>query len=334
MAATAGALALWGGIAYGINKLGSTPTQQAVEWDQLNNYGTWGRDRGSFRSDQRPGWEISGSGDAGMLSWGTIDSTASKYGFEVLEGEILSFVEAAKQSLADLTSTMGQEWADLAAGLENSVPAYDAYLDAIMGVDVAMEQSAEIHRLAQQAAADNGASLVHLTNALKAMGMSDEMARASAVALVAAVDQQQAASVSAASAAQSMAAAVADFSNTPLNIRVKVGVDTYRIDNSNPYAIEHASGGIFIGPTLIPSINGRNHLVGEAGAEAITPLHAGPDTLKKMDAKLDALLSGGRPVQHVINLDGRQIASATLPYVDAHVAGKASRGALAKRTVF
>ncbi|MDY0322316.1 MAG: hypothetical protein RBR23_11350, partial [Arcobacteraceae bacterium] len=327
-------LALWGGIAYGINKLGSTPTQQAVEWDQLNNYGTWGRDRGSFRSDQRPGWEISGSGDAGMLSWGTIDSTASKYGFEVLEGEILSFVDAAKQSLADLTDNMGQQWADLAAGLEDSVPAYDAYLDAIMGVDVAMEQSAEIHRLAQQAAADNGASLVHLTNALKAMGMSDEMARASAVALVAAVDQQQAASVSAASAAQSMAAAVADFSSTPLNIRVKVGVDTYRIDNSNPYAIEHASGGIFIGPTLIPSINGRNHLVGEAGAEAITPLHAGPDTLKKMDAKLDALLSGGRPVQHVINLDGRQIASATLPYVDAHVAGKASRGALAKRTVF
>lgn len=333
MAATAGALALWGGIAYGINKLGSTPTQQAVEWDQLNNYGTWGRDRGSFRSDQRPGWEMSGSGDAAMQSWGTIDSTASKYGFEVLEGEILSFVEAAKQSLADLTSTMGQEWADLAAGLENSVPAYDAYLDAIMGVDVAMEQSAEIHRLAQQAAADNGASLVHLTNALKAMGMSDEMARASAVALVAAVDQQQAASVSAASAAQSMAAAVADFSSTPLNIRVKVNVDT-NMGGDSYMAPRHASGGIFASPTLIPSINGRRHLVGEAGAEAITPLHAGPDTLKKMDAKLDALLSGGRPVQHVINLDGRQIATATLPYVDAHVAAKAGRGALSKRTVF
>ena len=75
--------------------------------------------------------------------------------------------------------------------------------------------------------------------------------------------------------------------------------------------------------------------MGEGGqAEAILPLHAGPRTLQQMDAKLDALLSGGRPVQHVINLDGRQIASATLPYVDAHVAAKAARGALTKRTVF
>ncbi|MDY0292888.1 MAG: hypothetical protein RBR02_11210, partial [Desulfuromonadaceae bacterium] len=215
-------------------------------------------------------------------------------------------------------------------GLEDSVPAYDAYLDAIMGVDVAMEQSAEIHRLAQQAAADNGASLVHLTNALKAMGMSDEMARASAVALVAAVDQQQAASVAAASAAQSMAAAVADFSRTPLNIRV--GVESYRIDNSNPYAIQHAAGGIYSSPTLIPSIRGTSHLVGEAGAEAIMPLHAGPGTLKAMHEDIKSL--AGRPVNLTINLDGRQIAAATMPMVDAHVAAKATRGQTANRTRF
>lgn len=122
------------------------------------------------------------------------------------------------------------------------------------------------------------------------------------------------------------------LSRTPLNIRV--GVESYRIDNSNPYAIQHAVGGIYSSPTLIPSIRGTRHLVGEAGAEAIMPLHAGPKTLQQMDAKLDALLGGGRPVQMTINLDGRQIARATMPLVDAHVAAKAGRGALGKRTVY
>lgn len=36
----------------------------------------------------------------------------------------------------------------------------------------------------------------------------------------------------------------------------------------------HAAGGVFTSPTVIPSINGANHLVGEAGAEAILPLNS------------------------------------------------------------
>lgn len=36
----------------------------------------------------------------------------------------------------------------------------------------------------------------------------------------------------------------------------------------------HAAGGVFTLPTVIPSINGANHLVGEAGAEAILPLNS------------------------------------------------------------
>lgn len=36
----------------------------------------------------------------------------------------------------------------------------------------------------------------------------------------------------------------------------------------------HAAGGVFTSPTVIPSINGVNHLVGEAGAEAILPLNS------------------------------------------------------------
>lgn len=36
----------------------------------------------------------------------------------------------------------------------------------------------------------------------------------------------------------------------------------------------HAAGGVFTKPTVIPSVNGANHLVGEAGAEAILPLNS------------------------------------------------------------
>jgi len=38
--------------------------------------------------------------------------------------------------------------------------------------------------------------------------------------------------------------------------------------------VAHAAGGVFTSPTVIPSINGANHLVGEAGAEAILPLNS------------------------------------------------------------
>ena len=131
----------------------------------------------------------------------------------------------------------------------------------------------------------------------------------------------------AAGAISGMVSNINTLSRTPLNIRV--GVESYRIDNSNPYA-EHAAGGIFAGPTLVPSIRGTRHLVGEAGAEAIMPLHDGPGTLKKMHDDIKALAN--RPVAVTITMDGQQIATATMPYVDAHVAAKASRGQLAHRT--
>lgn len=72
--------------------------------------------------------------------------------------------------------------------------------------------------------------------------------------------------------------------------------------------------------------------MGESGAEAILPLHAGPRTLQQMDAKLDAL--SARPTTLTINLDGRQIATATMPYIDAHVVDKAARNALGRRTLY
>lgn len=44
-------------------------------------------------------------------------------------------------------------------------------------------------------------------------------------------------------------------------------------------ATQHAAGGIFSQATLLPSVNGSNHIVGEAGPEAILPLQALWDNL-------------------------------------------------------
>lgn len=286
------------------------------------------------------------------------------------EFDLKPIIEDAKGLLDILANQWGDGLAALALDLDGSVAATDRMIDAAAGYDVSMSTSAELNRLAAEAVGGSSTAMESLRTTLQGLGLTEEQtetamlgliaatgsttgkvqslaavlqsqgmsaadAQATAQTLVSAMQSQQTAASGAASAIGGMIGKINDLSNTPLNIRVNVGVQErpYRIENHNPYAV-HASGGIFSSPTLIPSIRGTRHLVGEAGAEAITPLHAGPKTLELMDAKLDALLSGGRPVQHVINLDGRTIATATLPYVDAHVAGKASRGALTRRTVF
>jgi phage-related minor tail protein len=150
--------------------------------------------------------------------------------------------------------------------------------------------------------------------ALMATGMSAESAYASAVALVGAFNNG-------AAAANQMASAVQNFSNTPLTIQYRaVGMSA----DGTSFANNHAAGGIFTRPTLIPSVNGRMHRVGEAGAEAITPLHAGPDTLAKMDAKIDALAS--RPV--VINFNGDAAALSRFIKIEAdtHVVARNRAG--------
>jgi hypothetical protein len=237
----------------------------------------------------------------------------------------------------DVLAAAGDGVASLGQQLEDGTLSTAAFVDAIAGYDVSIQDTANLTSLASEAARGNGSAMDALRAALQSMGLGADQAEVAALSLVAASNNQASALYAASSAASTAAGAISGMvsnintlSRTPLNIRV--GVQTYRVDNSNPYAIEHASGGIFSSPTLIPSVRGTRHLVGESGAEAILPLHAGPKTLQQMDAKLDALAD--RPTTLTINLDGRQIATATMPYVDAHVAAKAIRGQLGHQTVY
>jgi len=285
-----------------------------------------GRSGYNWVSEAQPG-SMSGSGDA------VIGQTVAD-----LERAFKQF-ESNTRIVLDVLAAAGDGVASLGQQLEDGTLSTAAFVDAIAGYDVSIQDTASLTSLASEAARGNGNAMDSLRASLQSMGLGADQAEVAALALVAASNNQasalyeaSSAASTAASAVSSMAGNIRDLSNTPLNIRV--GVESYRIDNSNPYAIEHAVGGIYSSPTLIPSVRGTRHLVGEAGAEAIMPLHAGPKTLQQMDAKLDALLGGGRPVQMTINLDGQQIARATMPFVDAHVAAKASRGALGKRTVY
>ena len=278
----------------------------------------------SWVSEAQPG-SMSGSGDAG------ITQTVAD-----LEAAFVQF-EANTRIVLDVLAAAGDGVASLGQQLEDGTLSTAAFVDAIAGYDVSIQDTASLTSLASEAARGNGNAMDSLRAALQSMGMGADQAEVAALSLVAASNNQSAALYAASSAASSAAGAISGMvsnintlSRTPLNIRV--GVETYRIDNSNPYA-EHASGGIFAGPTLIPSIRGTRHLVGEAGqAEAITPLHAGPKTRPKLHDAIKAI--GSRPVAVPINLDGRQIATATMPYVDAHVAAKATRGQLGHQTVY
>lgn len=275
-------------------------------------------------SSAQPG-SMSGSGDAGITQT-VADLEAAFTQFEQNTRVVLDVLAAAGDGVAAL----GQQ-------LEDGTLSTDAFIDSLAGYDVSVQETANLTSLASEAARGNGSAMDTLRSALQSMGLGADQAEVAALALVAASNNQASALYAASSAASTATSAISGMvsnirtlSNTPLNIRV--GAQPYRVDNSNPYAIEHASGGIFSSPTLIPSIRGTRHLVGESGAEAIMPLHAGPKTLEKMHEDIRALAA--RPMTTIINLDGRQIASATMPFVDAHVAAKASRGQLARQTRF
>jgi tape measure domain-containing protein len=334
--AAAGFAAFAGGL-YGLQQMGKTP------WAEITSptlgIGVDMPIRGDYsQGDARRRASTLLDIESGLYStdYGGGDSPADAFG-ALAEFDLKPIIEDAKGLLDILANQFGDGLAALALQLDGTVASTDAMLDAAAGYDVALSSSAEITDLAAAAVGGSERAMDALRAALMSLGLSEQQTETAMLGLIAATSNQTSALYAASSAAGAAATAVSgmasnirQLSNTPLNI--SVGVESYRIDNSNPYAIEHAVGGIFSSPTLIPSIRGTRHLVGEAGAEAIMPLHDGPGTLKKMHDDIKAIAA--RPVAVTINLDGRQIASATMPYVDAHVAAKASRNQLANRTVY
>ncbi len=340
-AAAFGGMAAFAGGLYALASMTATPWQSitsptlgiGVDMPIHGGYGeSDARRRASTLLDVESGLYDPTAGGGG-------DSPADAFG-ALAEFDLKPIIEDAKGLLDILANQFGDGLASLALQLDGTVASTDAMLDAAAGYDVAMSSSAEITDMAAAAVGGSERAMDALRAALMSLGLSEQQTETAMLGLIAATSAQASTLNSATSAATSATGAISGMvsnintlSRTPLNIRVNVGVreQPYRIDNSNPYA-EHAAGGIFASPTLIPSIRGTRHLVGEAGAEAIMPLHAGPGTLKAMHDDIKAM--AGRPVNVTINLDGREIGRTVLPMVDAHVAAKSSRDTLGRRTLY
>ncbi len=67
------------------------------------------------------------------------------------------------------------------------------------------------------------------------------------------------------------------------------------------------------------------HVGGEAGAEAITPLHAGPDTLKKMHEDIKAGNNQQPVIHNHFYVNGKEISTEIMPQVDAHIVDRENR---------
>lgn len=126
----------------------------------------------------------------------------------IFESGFNNISQYANSLLPALEAKYGEAWAGMTAALENSLPAFDRYLDGVLGVDVALEDSARVYALAQQATIDNGQSLYQLAEVLMDLGMSEDFARSTAVAMIASMDDLAPAlsdsSMSAINAAQSL----------------------------------------------------------------------------------------------------------------------------------
>lgn len=294
---------------------------------------------------------------------GLYDPTAGGGGDTIGMGALAEFdlkpiIEDARGLLDILANQFGDGLAALALQLDGTVASTDALLDAATGYNVSLEQSAAIHDLAAQAVGGSESAMRQLRASLISLGMSEQQAETAMLGLVSASGQGESALYGAASAVQSMTGAVRTFSSTPLKINAvintevavnggKVGGSTTTTstsagssaggdwwnDSGDSYMAPHAVGGIFVGPTLIPSIAGGKHLVGEAGPEAILPL---PDAniLQRIHDRL-ADGGSGRPVQIVFQVDGKTFFDQVIaPHTDAMIANKASRGMLGVRARF
>lgn len=273
---------------------------------------------------------------AGMALDGTAQSTDtfldSIAGYDVSMQTSASITELAAAAAAGQSGATQQLRADLEGLGLSSTAANTAATALIAGVDGFAVSMASAGGEAIYAAGP----ISDASNALRSLDGAASSASGSIDSETGAMLDLSSGAGSATSAVQGMTESINTLSSTPLTIDLNVqarGISFTAADRELLGQSNHAVGGIFTHPTLLSSANGYRHQVAEAGqAEAITPLHAGPKTLKVMHDDIKALVN--RPVNLTIQLDGKQIAAATMPSVDAHIAAKASRGQLSNRTVF
>lgn len=202
---------------------------------------------------------------------GLIDEAArgAKFGFDDMTKSIADF----RNGIDVLTNKFHDGFAQMYKDVQEGNTSFKVLAETMakaggVAIDVSHDQEQAMRSLAEQAAGGSRAAFLGLIQTMQMLGITTQNAQTAALAMISAMSKM-AATPTPAAIGPTLTQAMAEM---PIQARL--------------VASAHAIGGVFTAPV---------HLFGEAGPEAVIPLHSGPDTLRKMDAKLDAL--AGRPVE-------------------------------------
>lgn len=173
--------ALLAGALYGV--LGAThrPVNPEVGFNNLRRYSSYFSE-GDFARQQYS--QQYGQGEE-PIAW---DEFLEEMTHSVA-GHLVTMSEEASKIVSDLRETMGAEWVGMAESIRDTLPSMDAFIDAMAGHDVALQESADLHQLARDAAGGSTDALIDLQAGLEAVGMSSYAAEAAAIAMVAGIEE-------------------------------------------------------------------------------------------------------------------------------------------------
>jgi len=227
-----------------------------------------------------------------------LTENSSMTGFESTKDTLAGIDEMFSQMVTGLNSWsdgLGDSFAEMVGAIEPTTESIDAFVDAMAGQDIAYtdqiailaedaSKTEELSALLVQLGMDSNTAMITtsgLTKALATFSSTDLDLEATATINVDVIGD-----------ATASATASGSVSSAYQSLFDSLSWASFTADGA--IYDYHARGGIMTDPTVF-------HIGGEAGAEAILPLHDGPNTLEKMDSKLDALAS--RPIMISITGD-------------------------------
>jgi len=288
-----------------------------------------------------------GSIDTGMLAAETEGGSEQAAAVEAIADSLYSKLHDVYTAIQLDSEMYGDSLSTLALNMGESIPAFDQYVDAVIGSNVAIDASAQMMDLATQAATGNSDAHYQLQNALIAQGMSTEQATVTATQMAAVMLQEGAAAGSAAMSTLEAAYAIDDFGNTMGSVASDASsamntlsgyVSAASMKAEQVEAMGHAKGAIFDyhASGAIMSTPTVFHVAGDgAGSEVVAPLPYGPNMMADIYDATVGRESNAPPVIHNhFYVNGKEVSHEIMPDVDAHIVARNESGLTTERTKY
>jgi hypothetical protein len=253
------------------------------------------------------------------------------------QGEMTDATIGQLQGLSEAESMLASLSDETTEALNRSIGSYEDLDEAmatvmysLAGFSDEMIDSEKATKLAAEAAQGSETAIKQLSDAFKNTGMSSKEAENAVIAMIKAIGKFNKTDIDLEATARLV---VQVLGNANVNAAVEgtssvsaPALGSYSYYRDGAIFQRHADGGVMDSPTIF-------HVGGEAGPEAILPLHNGSDTLQIMDQKLDALLGTPRNIHITTNIAGQKVDEVIVPIVDKHVWDRERTGAIG-RTVY